>query len=228
MQTVEEYSRRSLTRSEDKLLTISGIAEEYGKLLCDEQYLADLWRSDITQDLLWHVRESEYRRPPKYRALSWSWASVDGPIRFERIRKEPMPKVCDAQTKLVFDFAPFRAVSSRHIKARGRMKQVRWVKGLRHFCKLKYPSLKDHEDLGIFFIADTVDCIPASNSDGPAVVWCLEVGRYPHSSRYIDEGMLLAPVDHGRFRRIDLSRTEVSSGFDASICIKQGSGECSK
>jgi hypothetical protein len=72
------YTRRSLTCADDKLPAISGMASLIAKGQTSE-YLAGLWRSDFTHDLFWYptgqtidIRE--------YRAPSWSWASLDGPI----------------------------------------------------------------------------------------------------------------------------------------------------
>lgn len=72
------YTRRSLICAEDKLSAISGMASLIARGQTSE-YLAGLWRSDLTHDLFWYptgqtidIRE--------YRASSWSWGSLDGPI----------------------------------------------------------------------------------------------------------------------------------------------------
>jgi hypothetical protein len=84
-QLVQDYSRRAMTRSEDKLLAISALAKKYEAFTGDE-YLAGIWRSSILYQLAWRVDKipllswSRISRPPVYRAPSWSWASVDGLI----------------------------------------------------------------------------------------------------------------------------------------------------
>ena len=78
---VNDYCRGRLTISSDKLMAISGIAKEFhlkGNLK-PEEYLAGLWAINLNQQLVWYVPRHG-RRPQLYRAPSWSWASVDGPV----------------------------------------------------------------------------------------------------------------------------------------------------
>jgi hypothetical protein len=75
---VKNYSWRCLTKSEDKLIALSGMARVFRDFLGDE-YLAGLWRSRILTELLWRV-PYDARRPLEYRAPTWSWASLDSNI----------------------------------------------------------------------------------------------------------------------------------------------------
>jgi hypothetical protein len=48
-------------------------------------YLAGLWSSDVFVELIWFRRSAnlgDLSRPKHYRAPSWSWAAVEGPIDF--------------------------------------------------------------------------------------------------------------------------------------------------
>ena len=100
---VENYSRRYLTVSNDKLSAVAGIArviaEETGDL-----YLAGVWADHLPEDLFWRVYPRQERiiqgpsihsdvpvkgevlgavvQPAEYRAPSWSWASIDAPIKY--------------------------------------------------------------------------------------------------------------------------------------------------
>lgn len=80
---VEYYSRCALTFARDKLVAISGIAQEIQQAVEDE-YLAGMWRSELAHSLLWEVERGSDNtragRPRPLRAPSWSWASIDGPI----------------------------------------------------------------------------------------------------------------------------------------------------
>jgi hypothetical protein len=88
----EAYSRCSLTKPEDKLIALSGLARRTAAFLEDE-YVVGLWRRSLAQDLLWRVafRISKYmtlqdsRRPSEYRAPTFSWASVDGMVEWKTI-----------------------------------------------------------------------------------------------------------------------------------------------
>ncbi|KAF4828681.1 hypothetical protein CGCTS75_v007171 [Colletotrichum tropicale] len=74
------YNRCHLTKSDDKLVAISAIAKDMKEHLShigeSAVYLGGLWRSRMPRNLLWHVSEPA-KRPERYRAPSWSWASVD-------------------------------------------------------------------------------------------------------------------------------------------------------
>ncbi|KAI0859719.1 heterokaryon incompatibility protein-domain-containing protein [Xylaria cubensis] len=77
---VREYSNCALTLPDDRLSAFSGVAELFREITGD-QYLAGLWRSNLLHLLDWWVDQPRSRSSEKYRAPSWSWASVDGPIR---------------------------------------------------------------------------------------------------------------------------------------------------
>lgn len=82
---VEYYTQRELTNHADKLSALSGLAQvtidSHG--FDASAYLAGLWRDALVKGLLWHVRGP---RPPQryttYRAPSWSWASIDGGVKY--------------------------------------------------------------------------------------------------------------------------------------------------
>lgn len=76
---VEQYTRCELTRAEDKLVALAGIVQRFGRVFKDECW-AGMWRKELPSSLLWSVL-GDGIRPLQYRAPSWSWASVDGPIK---------------------------------------------------------------------------------------------------------------------------------------------------
>jgi hypothetical protein len=85
---VEKFTLRELTKNDDRLTAIAGIAFVLAKKLPAElpaQYLCGLWNRGIQDffllELLWKA-ESRQPLPSKYRAPSWSWASVDGPVTY--------------------------------------------------------------------------------------------------------------------------------------------------
>ena len=78
---MELFAERDISFSDDKLPAVSGIAHGMAEFIQDE-YLAGLWRKDIGRGLLWNTRNdnSRTKQLPRYRAPSWSWASLDGSI----------------------------------------------------------------------------------------------------------------------------------------------------
>lgn len=74
------FSGGALTRPEDNFPAISGVAERMARLLNDE-YVTGFFRKSLPLALMWEARDVAATRPEgAYRAPTWSWASMDGPI----------------------------------------------------------------------------------------------------------------------------------------------------
>lgn len=86
---MEDYAGLDLSVPGDKLVAISAIAKEtraqFSRLGAPSsaEYLAGIWKHSLPGGLLWNLRDSG-RRPPSYRAPSWSWASVDGRLNIQQ------------------------------------------------------------------------------------------------------------------------------------------------
>jgi len=93
---VEIYTTCNLTKpTKDKFLAISGLARRIGP---PEDYLAGLWKPILLRQLRWQTGDN-CTRPAEWRAPSWSWASLDGPIYPET----PAEADIKATTRIVFD-----------------------------------------------------------------------------------------------------------------------------
>ena len=93
---IEEYSELNLTKSRDKLTALSGIADQMFAIResrqirhrrvhhsPDRKYLAGLWSDTIVSDLLWFRKDHTTTSfPERWRAPSWSWAALDGPVTY--------------------------------------------------------------------------------------------------------------------------------------------------
>jgi hypothetical protein len=83
---VFKYSQCQLSKDDDILVAISGVAKVVERAMNDE-YLAGLWRSMLLIDLLWNTKRSQWptenvltTRPIPVRAPTWSWASIKGQV----------------------------------------------------------------------------------------------------------------------------------------------------
>jgi hypothetical protein len=77
---VEIYTDTHLTRPEDKLVAISGLAKVQKRT--KDQYFAGLWRQSLAKGLLYCLEVPQQPPSFNYRAPSWSWASVTGKVNF--------------------------------------------------------------------------------------------------------------------------------------------------
>jgi hypothetical protein len=79
---VANYSERNLGYPSDIFPALSGLAQTVGTLTGDE-YMAGLFRRDACRGLLWSPTDKAMAsRAHPYRAPSWSWASIMGPVEF--------------------------------------------------------------------------------------------------------------------------------------------------
>ena len=86
-----QYSGLRLTNPADKLPAISALAEILRRGN-QQQYLAGLWGDSLLVDMCWEL-ERPFPWIPQWRAPTWSWASVDGPITYHQglyVREGPV------------------------------------------------------------------------------------------------------------------------------------------
>jgi hypothetical protein len=83
---VEQYSALKLTRPSDRLVALSGLCKRVHHIR--NNYLAGLWSDSICYDLLWRVETINLdtagngARSLEYRGPTWSWISVDSPVKY--------------------------------------------------------------------------------------------------------------------------------------------------
>jgi hypothetical protein len=75
---VQQYSKRQLTRTSDKLKAITGVAY-FIQANTNFKYAAGLWKEVLPLNLLW-LYESKSVTRPSHLLPTWSRASVDGTI----------------------------------------------------------------------------------------------------------------------------------------------------
>lgn len=79
---ISQYSTCALSFERDTLVAASGMAKAFARHL-GEDYAAGLWKGHLVQELLWsRAARGETRRHKEYRAPTWSWASVAGPVEW--------------------------------------------------------------------------------------------------------------------------------------------------
>ena len=118
----ESYTARELSREQDKLPALAGLANTIAQHTGDK-YVAGLWRHHILRGLMWRVRFHEPIHlcddpkhddlapyspwkpslvfPKSYRAPSWSWASVDAQVQIIRMKFELMAELVEVTVDTV-------------------------------------------------------------------------------------------------------------------------------
>ncbi|KAI0656704.1 heterokaryon incompatibility protein-domain-containing protein [Cubamyces menziesii] len=155
---VEDYSNRSLSYPSDKLIAFAGLAELYARTLCSD-YLAGLWRSTLLLDLLWQRRPgASTLRCVRYRAPSWSWSCIDGPVTFFTYQvgnnTEALAEVVECSTPLQDESLPFGPVDAGSLIIRATCFQYRrragtdgYYRGVRQLAIAMDPSDVGREQL---------------------------------------------------------------------------------
>lgn len=78
---VSQYSQRALTKGTDKLPALAGLADVVAKRK-KGRYCAGIWEDDMPFGLWWTASD-HCSRPKEWRAPSWSWASLTGPVKHD-------------------------------------------------------------------------------------------------------------------------------------------------
>jgi hypothetical protein len=126
---VSQYSGLQLTFRPDIFPAISGIAKIFNEAT-DFRYVAGIWLEDIHSGLLWYrlylgrKDVAQDRRNENWRAPSWSWASLEGPVQnlYEststHMSDSPLPpaEIVRAEATLMEPSNPFAAIKSGCLK----------------------------------------------------------------------------------------------------------------
>ncbi|KAF9458498.1 heterokaryon incompatibility protein-domain-containing protein [Collybia nuda] len=95
---LQQYTQRALTKPRDRLVALGALSKQFHSLWPSSKYIAGLWTHQLPHALLWRTRTKGkiLPRPQKYRAPSWSWASVDTGIRWSDSNLHDMKShICD-------------------------------------------------------------------------------------------------------------------------------------
>jgi hypothetical protein len=209
-QIVQIYTHRALSLPTDRLPAISGIAERYGKILGDD-YVGGLWRSRLPQELLWASGPPLGSSPRKYQGPSWSWAAINGPVRFNSVRQlDEQFQVLDCQVLPSMKDAKFGAVRSGYLKLKGRIRPAEWIydskasrfKGLKGLRSSGTTGVD--EIIAASAMADSEENELSNNAVGFVPVFLLLVsGGGLEDGRH---GLLLRLLPNGEYSRLGVFR----------------------
>ena len=198
LDAVENYSARDLTSPSDRFPALSGLAKAFAGKTHDT-YLAGIWRGDFHRGLLWHrsymgsapARTLKWSRPSEYRAPSWSWASLEGPVNaVQLLRSEGLPhmqnlsnlsqlRFLDATITPTNPRYPYGTLSAATLRVSGRVKRaisfLPWKRN--HFHELiDYEDAVNRGPVNYNRIGRI--CFDIPGDAVPQVVYCLNVVDY--------------------------------------------------
>ncbi|KAL6823390.1 heterokaryon incompatibility domain-containing protein [Trichoderma camerunense] len=208
MNIVEEYTKRDLTHSADKLPAISGIAE-YWSNQSGDSYIAGLWASHLPLALLWTSAQpflqNDSENATNYRAPSWSWASLDGQVDwFDHLQTTVCSKLSfmDYKVKPTYEQAPFGTLTSGSLTVNGLLQET----SLQTLDKPRMKSLldSDQEFLDIYCAETHLDFLDeslASKIKGSRL-FCLQICCFDEATSTGPSGLILETKDNQNFTRI--------------------------
>ncbi|KAK3297829.1 heterokaryon incompatibility protein-domain-containing protein [Chaetomium fimeti] len=143
---VRGYNKTTLTRPEDKLAAIAGVAKRVATKANDE-YVAGIFRSQLPLGLCWATgaplwdqsgtsRGRSFEGP--YRAPSWSWASTEGELTFPRDPRFDEYRVALREESVILRFAVWLFEVRDGAVSRGKRAVVREL-----FRKRRGPQVAD-------------------------------------------------------------------------------------
>lgn len=128
---VELYTTMSMTFGSDKLPALAGIAERFVDRQPGNTYLAGLWHDSLTEDLMWWP-DGEATRSDVWRAPSWSWASLDGPVCYYTEKAQSLIAFVDYKPTPVSEASPYGELRAATLTLRARLGKID-----RYLCKYR-------------------------------------------------------------------------------------------
>ncbi|KAK2041727.1 heterokaryon incompatibility protein [Colletotrichum somersetense] len=215
---VSAYSGRGITKSQDRLPALSGLAKVMEECT-GQKYVAGLWKFHLGYGLLWRRSEQWLCKPADgYRAPSWSWASLEGRVSMPEIASmlpyqnemEVMIEIVDVQTTPL-GLDPRGMLRSGHLKLKGKLKAA---------DPRVDPATPGHKCFGTYRKELAIDFLNCNgkmvglayfdeeySGEERPLHYLQVVRRQMEPSRW--HGLLLEPTgEKNEFRRVGFCRTE--------------------
>jgi hypothetical protein len=149
---VEANFKCALTRGNDKLVAIFGVARLLSALGGPEEYIAGIWLRYLLSEIQWEC--GEFRgtdwvsgvRPSRYRAPTWSWASLDGVITLllYKMEEQSLITLINLNVYHLTD-DPYGEVKGAYIRVAGRLRAAAFKRS--QHSDILYPkvTLNSHQ-----------------------------------------------------------------------------------
>jgi hypothetical protein len=203
--TIQEYSRRFLTKSTDRLPAFAALAKAFGTYLGlgPEQYLAGLWAFDICMQLQWRRPRFalEHMLCNKRHGPTWSWASSEGAVSFDHPRDPGNSITLEVdynKCQIEWKSPEFKygEVLFGKLKVKGFLRRLSLTNG--EFIGWHHGEQRDVLlPLKVYW-----DC----NEERDPEIWCLEISTFTIKFKSISAGILLATTVDNVYKRVGFFR----------------------
>lgn len=125
LSVIFDYTNRNTTLPGDKLVALAGIVEKFHRVF-NTKYIAGLWQR--TRSTAYEIKP----RPIKYRAPSWSWASIDGLVEYRYVEETEAKasyniecEILNCQVMLAREDMPFGEVLAATLTLKSNIKEAK-------------------------------------------------------------------------------------------------------
>ena len=215
---VTKYSACDLTfPAKDKFVAISSIARN---LCAGDTYLAGLWRNDLPSQLNWMTGspKTQCRRASPWRAPSWSWASIDGPVFHQsplKLDRSSALHILNTEvTPAEGEIDNFGQIIFGKIRLVCTLLKLKYIinsSSNDSFCLIKDKTANLYHDVGAFQDSELLTCMPIYLSgkqniglilerSGGSFVEYRRVGRYTirYHNNVTDETWIKDVIEAGK------------------------------
>ncbi|KAI8670005.1 HET domain-containing protein [Fusarium sp. Ph1] len=211
------YTTRHISVPSDKLLAISALVSHIWEV--SEQrgekpaYIAGLFvdlakSTSLLEQLRWNTLDpAKSRRASIYRAPSWSWAAIDGPIRNHLsgahvTRQSDEAVIHSYSVDLVHQNLPFGSVSGAHMVAEAKMRPLCECSNVPALPPMIRPGGRDHDDK-----SPGIDLLPDTEEDSQAMEEIIQKkgasgGESSLLLFHASRGLIVSPTASGDMVRI--------------------------
>ncbi|KAJ8108678.1 hypothetical protein OPT61_g8007 [Boeremia exigua] len=205
---VRNFAYLRVTYDSDRLPSIAALASIMSQQRNGDLYLCGLWRNSLLNDLQWTARSEMPRCRSK--APTWSWASVNGKISFERGLNKP-PYVLPSVTLLDVQYHPtgpafFGQSTSAHIRLSGYTTKVVWKDPLNcdRYDQFEVEDLKGFDIKTESLVDFDPNSDPISRSPNEALIMVFITIEF--ELRFAYSGMILRKLCGARYERVGWMR----------------------
>ncbi|KAJ4321516.1 hypothetical protein N0V84_005319 [Fusarium piperis] len=228
-----DYTTRHIGVPGDKLLAISALVSHIWDVSKERQekpaYIAGLLVSlsngiSVLDQLRWHVLDpSRSRRASVYRAPSWSWAAIDGPIqnlvsRDDRLvpRQPDEAVVHNYSVDLVHQNLPFGSVSDAHMVIEAKMRPLCECINIADIQLIMGP-----EEWNPSNQSHCIYLLPDTKEDAQVIEEVMQMKDIPGGQislllLRVSRGLIISPTASGDMVRIGVFEIHEKKGLDES------------